>query len=237
MIVQKRIKRPYFSLKIHHRKDDVADLAVIDEMFNKNVYELEGYKLEQEHPVVLDIGANIGTFTLLTLKVAQENNKAVTVYAIEPEKNNLELLKMNIQSNPLLFANGSRAIIIEKGLSDFNGTSQITNESGGSRLVDDKNSQTIEIITFDDLMKSYEIGKVDFTKIDIEGSETPLLDGASSETILASHFYAIEFDRFNNIEGFLKTMTPFMKDFSFKTWGIPANGCNVYFENHHWSQK
>lgn len=231
------VARPYHNLVISHRKDDVADLAVIKEMFVDNVYDMQGYKMEQDRPVILDIGANIGTFTLLCLSIAQENNRAITVYAVEPEEHNLAFLKKNLAQNSHLFEGGSEVIIVEKGISDFNGRASITDESGGSRVgqIDGEN-QVIDIISFDAFIEQNGIEKVDFTKIDIEGSEVPLIDGASKENLLKSHFYAIEFDRFNEVDGFLKTMSPFMYDFSFRTWGIPANGCNVYFENHHWSE-
>ena len=236
-IIKTKIERPYFDLVISYRKDNLADESVIKEMYDENIYDISARHLVQENPVVLDIGANIGTFTLLVLKIAQEANMTVTIYAVEPEKNNLELLKTNLDQNPELFQNGSKVIIIEKGLSDFNGTSFISNEAGGSRLQDNNDEmQKIEIMTYEDMVKEYSIDKIDFTKIDIEGSEIPLISAITKSSLLKSHFYAIEFDSFNKITGFIDLLKPFLNDFSFRTFGVPKNGCNLYLENHTWEK-
>lgn len=234
-MIKTEIDRPYFPIVVHYREGDKDDEAVIKEMFEENVYRLDSSKLSKK-PVVLDIGANIGTFTLLTLKIAQESGKQVTVYAVEPEQKNLALLKQNLAANPGLFTNGSKVHIITEAISDFRGAFNITSQSGGSRL--SKNAeQPVNVITYDDFLKDYNIERVDFTKIDIEGSEVFLLSGASKQNILKSHYYAVEFDRQNTSQEFVKMLQPFLSDFSFETWGIPAKGCNLYLENHHWGSK
>lgn len=236
-IKQAIISRPYYSLSINYRENDESDLAVIDEMFTKNVYRFDTNKLEQDRPVVLDIGANIGTFTLLALKQAHEMGMAITVYAVEPQQDNLELFKQNIANNMRVFSGGSRLVVVEKGISDFNGSIGITNKSGGSRLNSDSSLQQIDVITFDEFINEEKIDKIDFTKIDIEGSEVPLITGASRENLLKSHFYAIELDEFVKREDFSAIIDPFIDDCSLETWGIPVNGCNIYIENHSWSAK
>lgn len=223
-------------LNISYRDDSDADKSVMHEMFIDNVYRLEGYKLSGNNSVVLDIGANIGTFTLQVLKLAYDNDIAIKVYAIEPEKNNLELLKTNLEDNEILLDKGSEVIIIEKGISDYTGKAFITDGAGGSRLSKDKENQEIEIITFDQLMEEVEEDAIDFTKIDIEGSEVPLLLGASKESIVKTHYYAIEYEGDNHDGSIGEILEPFLDDFSFETWGIPNNGCNIYLENHHWEK-
>lgn len=232
--VSTSISRPYFNVNITYRENNEDDEAVIREMFVENVYQLEGYKLEQERPIILDIGANIGVFTLQVLKLAQENNKAVTIYAVEPEENNLELLKKNLADNPRLFDDGSEVIIIESAVSDFNGEMGITNDAGGSKLDNDESLQKVSVVTYNDMIKELELDKIDFTKIDIEGSEVGLVSAANADLLKKSHYYAIECDQFNDKNDFIKILTPFLNDFSFYTWGIPRQGCNLYLENHHW---
>lgn len=231
------IPRPQLPIVVYYREDDDADKAVLSEMFSENVYRLEGYKIGSDNPVVLDIGANIGTFTLLVLSLAHAQNIPVTVYAVEPEENNLELLKENLDANPRLFEHGSSVIILEVGVSDFSGKSRITNQSGGSRLSDGEDLQEIDIVTYDELIKANDIDKIDFVKIDIEGSEYPLINGASRKNLLRAHYYAIEWDTQNTKETFTDILNPFLDDFSFQTWGVPNNGCNLYLENHSWNEK
>lgn len=232
--VQSTIIRPYFDIIVNHRENNKDDLDVIKEMFSENVYALEGYHFKQLNPVVVDIGASIGTFTMLALKISQESNRPITVYAVEPEPHNLELFEKNMNDNPRLFENGSQVIVVKKAISDFHGVSMITNDAGSSRLSND--GQQVDVITLDEFFDEYGINKVDFMKIDIEGSEVPLIRGASDQALLKSHFYAIEFDQFNEPSEFLETLRPFLHDFSFRTWGIPANGCNLYLENHEWQR-
>jgi FkbM family methyltransferase len=235
-IVTTEISRPYFNIKIDHREHNVADEAVIHEMFTENIYHLESYKLSQDQPIVLDVGANIGTFTMQTLAVAQENNIVVKVYAIEPEENNLKLLRKNLEQNPRLFENGSSVEIIETAISGFNGKASITNDAGGSRVCEEIDSklQVIDVITYDHLIEQLKLDKIDFVKIDIEGSEVGLITNISKDNLLKTHFYVVECDRFNGKDAFISMLKPFLNDFSFETWGIPAQGCNLYLENHHW---
>ena len=74
--------------------------------------------------------------------------------------------------------------------------------------------------------------KIDFVKCDIEGSELPMITGASEASILRARRYAIEFDEHNNPEDFVSIIKPFLNDFSFSTFGVPERGCNIYLENH-----
>lgn len=236
-ICQVVIDRPYYSLNINYRDNDKDDLAVIKEMFTQNVYRFDTNKLRQDNPVVLDIGANIGTFTLLVLKSAQEMGIAVTVYAVEPEKNNLKLLRQNISNNQRLLNDGSRVVIVEKAISDYIGQSHITNQSGSSRLTSNEYGlQGVRVITLRELMDDNDIDLVDFTKIDIEGSEVGLITGLDKTNLLRSHFYAIEFDKRNNREQFHDVIDPFLDNCSIETWGVPNNGCNIYIENHDWGR-
>lgn len=230
------IPRPGLPIILHYREDDALDLAVMKEMFSLNVYRFNGNQLQGSNPVVLDIGANIGTFTLQVLSVAQEQQRPVTIYAVEPEKDNLELLKENLAANPRLFHNGSEVVIIEAGVSDFMGKAKITNNSGSSRISED-GTQEIDIVTYDHLLEKIEADKIDFVKIDIEGSEIPLTAGASKDSLLKAHHYAIEWDTENNKEDFLTMLSRFTDDFSLSTWGVPSDGCNLYLENHSWSKK
>lgn len=85
---------------IHIRNLDIfvrkgtTDVKVVDEVIKRNVYEKPsiGFKIEKEDRW-LDLGANIGTFTLLCL------SRGASVVAFEPEETNYHLLKKNVQEN------------------------------------------------------------------------------------------------------------------------------------------
>lgn len=79
-------------IKIHYH-DNSTDMGVIKEVFFENPYEIENIP---ENSLVIDIGANIGTFS-----VRCANEKNCTVYAYEPCEANYKLLVQNISENKL----------------------------------------------------------------------------------------------------------------------------------------
>jgi FkbM family methyltransferase len=227
-LTQITIPTAYNKVVINYREDNDNDFAIIREIFNRNIYDFDMGKITEN--VVLDVGANIGIFTLYVLAAAHNNSQPVHIYAVEPELNNLEILRKNIAENEALFEHGAQVSIVEMAVSDYNGVSYITDEGGESQLSD--KGQKVTVITYDELVKK--IDKIDFTKIDIEQSEVPTLQAASRNSILKSHYYAVEFDESNHKDQFLDIVKPFISDFSISTFGVPKNGCNIYMENHSW---
>ena len=129
---------------------------------------------------VIDIGANIGYFTLLMAKLTGNHGK---VYAFEPEDNNFTSLVSNIGLN------GFKNIVPYRfALSDESGEAKLyisEYESGEHSMVsqDDK-SYSIDIKTF---KLDYAIkGKIDLIKCDTEGNEMKVLLGAY-ETLKIHH--------------------------------------------------
>ena len=79
--------------KIYVRPGTTDD-KVIDEVLKQNVYEKKkiGFSIEAGERW-LDLGANIGTFSLLAL------SRGAEVYACEPEPDNLRILEDNLELN------------------------------------------------------------------------------------------------------------------------------------------
>lgn len=125
---------------------------------------------------VVDVGANIGYFTLLSSKLVGDSGK---VWAVEPEPHNLQCLLDNVVLNSL-----ANVIIIEKAASDVNGKAIFyvsKRESGEHSLLTGRPSikDTIEVETMklDDLIGGQ---RVDLLKTDTEGNEMSVLMGAQS---------------------------------------------------------
>ncbi len=130
----------------------------------------------KEGDTVLDLGANIGYYTLIMAKIVGDKGK---VYAFEADPTNFNILKRNIE------VNGYKNVILEnKAVLDKN---EIVNfyinkkNRAGNSLFQGKNStyradkyNKVEGIKLDDYFKSEEI---DFIKIDIEGSEFKAMKG------------------------------------------------------------
>ena len=124
-------------------------------------------------PVVLDIGAHIGTHTVLLAELLSESSG--NVIAIEPDKNNRKLLKFNTKEY-------KNVLIIDKVISDRLDEKTICHtypngsmlNTGDLSFVPGKESEdSVESITLDSL----NLKKCDFIKVDIQGAEIKFLLG------------------------------------------------------------
>lgn len=124
--------------------------------------------------VIIDVGAHIGTYTI---PIAIQIEKLGKILAFEPNPRNAMLLRKNIQLNEL-----KNVILFENAASDRN---QITNlilsdDPMLSMITDDIEEENIKIecITLDSIYEKLELKKIDWLKIDAEGSEIKVLKGA-----------------------------------------------------------
>jgi FkbM family methyltransferase len=141
-------------------------------------------KVVKEKDVVVDLGANIGYFTLLAAKLVGERGK---VFAFEPEPKNYIYLKKNIEIN-----NHHNVIAVQKAVSDKNGTTKLylCDYDSGHHTINkyegieaysrgrpvEKRSIEIETVTLDEFFKGKE-ESIDVIKMDVEGAETLALAG------------------------------------------------------------
>jgi FkbM family methyltransferase len=122
----------------------------------------------------LDLGANIGYFTLL---MAQ---KCKTVYAFEPAKQTFEILKHNIGINnskniigeSLAVGNRSEVLPLSINSTDIGSNSFV---SQGSR---EKGKDLVQVVMLDEYFKDKE--KPDIIKMDVEGWEQEAIEGGRS---------------------------------------------------------
>jgi len=120
----------------------------------------------------IDIGANIGYFTLL---LAKHTNH---VWAFEPEKNNFESLKNNVVLNNL-----TNVTTLNKAVSDKNGKRRlyISKEEPGAHSLNKvrryKNYQMVETISID---QRFPTELIDIIKTDTEGHDLNVILGAQN---------------------------------------------------------
>lgn len=119
--------------------------------------------------VVLDVGANIGLFSLWASQFAEH------VYSVEPTKDHFYLLQENIVVN-----NKTNITPLNYALSPTRGELLFYLNRGNSTMNslipygDNFTQYIVQAVTLNDLLEDYP--KVDFLKMDIEGSESLLFD-------------------------------------------------------------
>jgi len=141
------------------------------------IYILDAYniRLLKEGMIVVDVGANIGVYTVLAAEKVGKNGKVI---AIEPEPKNYQQLLKNIKLN-----NFQNVTPINIALADHNGIEKlyISYCAGLHSLIASENtisSIKVSLKTVDKLLEELNLKKIDIIKIDTEGSELPVLRGA-----------------------------------------------------------
>jgi len=124
---------------------------------------------------VIDIGANIGYYTLLAAKLVGERGK---VFAFEPEPRNYALLLRNVE------VNGYKNIIpLQKAVSSKSGKAKLfldKVESGAHSIYKVRKNNTEAIMVDAVSLDGFFEGKkcpIDIVKVDVEGAEMTILLG------------------------------------------------------------
>ena len=148
------------SLSIHGSFETFATKLVMEEI--------------REGDVVVDIGANIGYFTLIFSRLVGQSGK---VYAFEPDAGNFALLEKNIAANAY-----SNVILEKKAVADRTGEATLYRSSVDNmdhRLVEASTHQAgvpVGVVRLDEYFQG-KAEAVRFIKIDIQGAEKRAFEG------------------------------------------------------------
>lgn len=177
------------------------DLAFVNELLNKKMYEEDLViallqNVIKQSRVILDIGAHAGSHTIMYKKI----NRSVTIYAFEPQAKMFDLLNHNLQIN-----NIKDVIAYNTAVGNINTTTTLNNKIldqisldieygtsnysnlGGIQI--GENGEDVSVITIDEM----NLDECSFIKIDVEGFERFVIDGAKNTiskfkpTILFEH--------------------------------------------------
>lgn len=171
--------------KFNIRDNYPTDEIVVREVWEENVYHVDWSHFNRGG-VVIDLGANIGSFSIYAAK-----KYGAIVYAIEPEPHNIEALKNNIEINDL----SKNIHICPYAISNYKGVAIINDEGGGSTIKDnDIVGAEVEVMPLNNFFDLYHINKVDVLKVDIEGAEVEAITGASKENLKKCRYITMEFD-------------------------------------------
>jgi FkbM family methyltransferase len=152
------------------------DHFFIHDIIERKDYNPPGYEI-REDDIVIDVGAHIGTFSLMAAKAARRG----MVYAFEPEAEAYRLLLENIGMNGfdnILAMNTGiyserKSLLLNVFDTDNTGLSSIYDRDDNKL----KKRILIECVTLEEVFEKNGIEKCGFLKMDCEGSEFPVLHG------------------------------------------------------------
>ena len=120
---------------------------------------------------VIDIGANVGQYSLLASKKVGEKGR---VYAFEPVPANFQRLSENIRRNAINNIVLNRMAVWHENTTVNLGLHQaedIQENHGSFAIGGTASSVTAPAIVLDDFVKANQLTRIDFIKMDIEGAE------------------------------------------------------------------
>lgn len=187
------------------------NLGTVVEVFTLREYRDLARMREKQNPTIIDIGANIGTFTMWALSQFPQ----ARVIAFEPEATNAKLLTKNVALNGV----ADKVTVVEQAVCESAGVRSLSvagTSSGKNSLAVDIGASTVSSVTcttLDALFVTYGIDRCDCLKIDCEGAEYELLYAASESTLAKIDLILLEW---HNVPGHtLEELTTYLKKSGF----------------------
>jgi FkbM family methyltransferase len=137
----------------------------------------------KDNPIIFDIGANIGTFTSWMSKAFPKGK----IYAFEPQRLVFQMICGNMAINNIdnvyLFnmAIGNENKVLEFEEPDYFQNIDYGTFSLSKEIIEQKSNykSIVDLVTLDFFVEKYKISNMDFLKIDAEGMDLSVLQGAS----------------------------------------------------------
>jgi FkbM family methyltransferase len=173
-------------------------LEIFAEVFRDRIYVPPDIPQIKENDIVIDIGANIGLFSLLAASVAP----SVLVHAFEPSSESFSLLTKNAKANELSniqchqiavsSVTGQKTLYLDIS-SVCNRALSTANPEYRDRCI---GVELVESVSLDDLFDKYGIARCKLLKMDAEGSEYDILLSAYHETLDRIEAIAMEYHQY-----------------------------------------
>jgi FkbM family methyltransferase len=160
-----------------HLRVPSSDVEVFRQIFINNEYKIE---VNRDPEFIVDAGANIG---IASVYFANQFPNA-RILAIEPEKENFEVLVKNVKAYPnvqpvlgALWGESAEVEVVDRGLGNWG----FMIETSSDRQTASKSShQKVEGMTVDMILDRYDVQKISILKLDIEGAELEVFRNSSS---------------------------------------------------------
>ena len=124
----------------------------------------------------LDLGANVGFYSLFLGNTARKISKDVQLVAVEPDKINASRLHANAEASGIEITHILAGIGVEKTTASLIGGGTNRGERRVSASQEDGDGTTIDIIPISELCQDLAIKVIDAMKIDIEGYDYQVLE-------------------------------------------------------------
>jgi FkbM family methyltransferase len=160
------MSRNGLTIFVRDEEPEFDDKFTVREIFDEDAYQFNPEWVKDG--VVVDIGTNIGCFSLLAA-----SSGARKVISFEPEPHNLEVLRINVEANNLPIqviphpVGHPRITFIDNG----SGHSQIGRDTGSE----------VEVIDINPLLDPYD--EIALVKLDCEGGEYEFVETVSDENM------------------------------------------------------
>jgi FkbM family methyltransferase len=154
-------------------RPNTTDLAVINEAVCLDPYLKRGHLHLSPDSTVVDVGANIGDFTIQAAKLCPAGH----VYAVEPISGNCECIRRQLQLNQV-----TNVTILHLALGDCDGEVAIHNAGSHSSVYwGEDASERVRQVNLESFMHDHNIETIDLLKLDCEGAEWNILPGAVAQ--------------------------------------------------------
>lgn len=163
-----------------------ANFNIINHLINYDVYNMN---LIKSTDIVVDIGAQVGTFSILASKIVEGQ-----VYAFEPTNENFDILNENIIQNKITNITPIKKAIFSKSCEKKISICTCEGGAGSHSFYDETSEKTETVIctTLQDFMIRYNLEKIDFLKMDCEGSEYEILFNMPKDTLKKIKYISME---------------------------------------------
>lgn len=184
------IQFPYLLQTKHYGKLQLTEFS--DLITAWIIYLRQEYPIRGDEKVILDVGANIGAFSVF----AGYRCPSASIYALEPFPTTFRQLYHNIEINNLQ----QRVRIHSLALAGHSGErimSDVDSEPSHKRhfAEDNGNGTTVKTLSLADFLTQEQIDVVDFLKMDIEGAEHEVILSTPAEVLQKFGIISMEFHR------------------------------------------
>jgi len=184
----------------------------------------------QGHICIFDVGANKGEYARMVLSMLACNEKKVAIHCFEPSKFTYDLLKQNLSSQVVTFNNVALGKEIGEAYLYYDepgsGLASLTKRDLDYLGVEFGHHERVYVDTVDNYCRKNGIGFIDLLKIDVEGHDLDVLQGATGMfTKKAIRMVTFEFGGCNiDTRTFFKDFFYFFRKHHYKVYRITPSG-------------